>query len=236
MSKKPLSGQAHQEIQDLIVSLQLEPGVQIDESALTRKISIGRTPVREALLRLTAQGFLNSVPGHGFFVRPVTVDDVKEMLEAAFVLECSAMPLAVRRITADEIQQLEETNLRLQKAMAKHQFLEITHLNGSFHHIVHESIRNDFLLSSFQNLEPQYDRLAYLCYSNEVIDNNLKEHYAKVIADHNKLITCLKKRDEEAAIKVAANHVRLFHVRVAQYLSPPEDELIAASKQLIVSV
>ena len=77
--KTPLSENAYQEIRNLIISLKLKPGMQVNKDDLEHELSIGRTPVREALLRLTTEGLLTSVKGRGFFVRQVSLEDVKAL-------------------------------------------------------------------------------------------------------------------------------------------------------------
>jgi DNA-binding GntR family transcriptional regulator len=219
--KASLSEIAYQKIRNLIISLKLKPGMQINKDDLERELSIGKTPVREALLRLTTEGLLTSVQGRGFFVRQVSLEDVKELFEAVMTLERSGISLAARRITTPEILQLSQINAKLENAMAKREFLEVTLLNSRFHRIIHKAVNNAFLTASLCSLDSQYQRLAYLCFSKEAHANDLNQHFAKVIADHSELIECFEKRDEAAAVEAITRHVHLFNSRVSQYLYPP---------------
>ena len=74
--KTSQSENAYQEIRNLIISLVLKPGMQVKKEELESRLSIGRTPVREAILRLTTEGLLTSIQGRGFFVRQVSLEDV----------------------------------------------------------------------------------------------------------------------------------------------------------------
>jgi DNA-binding GntR family transcriptional regulator len=218
--KTSQSENAYQEIRNLIISLELKPGVQVNKEELESQLSIGRTPVREALLRLTTEGLLTSIQGRGFFVRQVSLEDVKALFEAVMILERPGVSLAARRIQPQDIVRLSEINTELESSMAQREFLQVTLLNSCFHRIVHEAVNNEFLTSSLRKLESQYQRLAYLCFSKDAHANDLKQHFAKVIADHAELIECLKKRDEAAAVEVITRHVHLFNSRVSQYLYP----------------
>lgn len=219
--KTSLSEKAYQEIRNLIISLKLKPGMQVNKDDLERDLSIGRTPVREALLRLTTEGLLTSVQGRGFFVRQVSLEDIKALFEAVMILERPAVSLATRRIQLQDIGRLSKINTKLVSAMAKREFLQITLLNSRFHRIIHEAVNNGFLTSPLHNLDSQCQRLAYLCFSKEAHANDLKQHFAKVVADHAELIECFKKRDEAAAVEVITRHVHLFNSRISQYLYPP---------------
>ena len=218
--KTPLSKKAYREIRNLIISLQLKPGMQVNKDELERELSIGRTPVREALLRLTTEGLLTTIQGRGFFVRQVGLEDIKALFEVVMILERPGVCLAARRIQSGDITRLSEINAELESAMAQREFLQVTLLNSRFHRIIHEAVANEFLTSSLRNLDSQYQRLAYLCFSKEAHANDLKQHFAKVIADHTELIECFKKRDEAAAVEVITRHVHLFNSRVSQYLYP----------------
>jgi DNA-binding GntR family transcriptional regulator len=74
--------------------------------------------------------------------------------------------------------------------MVQREFLQVTLLNSRFHRIVHEAANNAFFTSSLRNLDSQYQRLAYLCFSKDAHVNDLKQHFAKVIADNAELIEC----------------------------------------------
>ena len=218
--KTPLSETAYRKIRNLIISLQLKPGMQVNKDELESELSIGRTPVREALLRLTTEGLLTSIQGRGFFVRQISLEDVKALFEVVMILERPGVSLAARRIRSEDITRLSEINAELKSAMAQREFLQVTLLNSRFHRIIHEAVANEFLTSSLRNLDSQYQRLAFLCFSKEAHANDLKQHFAKVIADHVELIENFEKRDEAAAVETITRHVHLFSERVSQYLRP----------------
>ncbi len=134
------------------------------------------------------------------------------------ILERAGVSLAARRIQPQDIVRLSEINDELESSMVQREFLQVTLLNSRFHRIVHVAVNNEFLTFSLRNLDSQYQRLAYLCFSKDAHTNDLKQHFAKVIADHAELIECLKKRDEAAAVEVITRHVHLFNSRVSQYL------------------
>ena len=231
--KKPLSEKAYQEIRNRIISLKLEPGTQVNKDDLEHELSIGQTPVREALLRLTAEGLITSKNGKGFFVHQVSLEGIKALFEAVMILERPGVSLAARRIQSQDIVRLSEINAKLESTMAQREFLQVTLLNSRFHRIIHEAVTNEFLTSSLRNLESQSQRLAYLCFSKEAHANDLKQHFAKVIADHAELIECFEKRDESKAVEAITRHVHLFNLRVSQYLSPPEFNFEGVHESLV---
>lgn len=226
--KASLSQTAYNKLRDRIITLELRPGTQINESDLERELSIGRTPVREAFLRLTNEGFLRSVPGRGYYVCEVTIDSIRALFEAVMILERGSIALATQRISKSEISRVEKVHMSFKAAISNNQYLEVTLLNSQFHRIIHEASRNHFLINALYNLEPQYHRLAYLCFS-EAVPNDLKAHFVKVTDDHEQLIHNLKNRNEKASVETITQHISLFHSRVARYMSPPMQAIEAAS-------
>ena len=67
--KLSLNERAYRRINELIISLRLAPGSQVDERTLAERLGIGRTPIREALFRLAAEGLVETIPKRGFFIK-----------------------------------------------------------------------------------------------------------------------------------------------------------------------
>ena len=122
----------------------------------------------------------------------------------------------------------------LKSAMAQREFLHVTNLNTRFHRIIHEAVNNQFLISSFRNIDSQYQRLAYVCFSKDMHSNDLKRHFDNVIADHDALIECFMKRDETAAVEKITQHIHLFSSRVARQFYPSVPKFEGTDDQLMV--
>jgi DNA-binding GntR family transcriptional regulator len=97
-----LADRAYLAIRDLIVSLELPPGAIIDERQLIESLGIGRTPVREALRRLSQEQLVEVFPRRGMFVTGVDVRDLARISEVRVALEPEAARLAAERATDEE--------------------------------------------------------------------------------------------------------------------------------------
>lgn len=71
-----LSEKAHHLIKEKIITLELPPFSVINEQTLMEEFELGRTPIREALLRLAAEGLVNVVPQRGMFVANISITDL----------------------------------------------------------------------------------------------------------------------------------------------------------------
>ncbi|MFP3928158.1 MAG: GntR family transcriptional regulator [Desulfobacteraceae bacterium] len=220
-----LSELAYRRINELIVSLQLRPGAQVDERSLETRLEIGRTPIREALFRLAAEGLVEAVPKRGFFVKPVTLEDVRALFEAMTLLERNCAFLAARRAGQEHVRELERLHDSLQEAMEKEDYLQVTLLNSRFHRVLYDSTGNQFLASALHHVQNQAQRLAYLSYSKRMAPNDLEAHFSRVTRDHQALISQVKERRQRELVATITEHVKLFHSRVIRYLSPPAEDL-----------
>lgn len=215
----PLSEIAFQQIKSQIVSLALAPGEQIDEAAMGDALGIGRTPIRESLFRLAAEGLLRVRAGRGFFVRDITLNDIKDLFETLMVLERAAVVLAVRRISPSGIRRLEGLNDQFQVAWEQQHYLDVTLTNSRFHREIYDATGNDFMKSYLGSLQTQSQRLAHICFIRPAAID-LEAHADASIRDHREFIKSLKAKDEETAVGLVTGHIRRFQVHVADYTSP----------------
>lgn len=225
----PLSEVAYQKIKELIVTLRLAPMAQVDEEWLAEELSIGRTPIREALFRLNAENLIEAVRGRGFFVRDITLHSIKDLFETLLILERSAVALAAKRIRPDQIQDMQRINVSLKEAWHKKNYLLVTLLNSKFHSILYKATDNSFLISYLGNLQLQSQRLAYMCFSKDLSSYDIESHAELAIKDHQSLIDLFKLGADVEAVRVISEHVKLFQRRVNHYILPSLDSLAAVT-------
>jgi len=221
----PLNEIAYHKIKEFIVTLKLAPGEQVDEERLAKILSIGRTPIREALFRLNAEKLVDVLPGRGFFIREITLSSLKDIFETMLILERSAVALAAKRIRPDRIGYLQKLNNDLRKAWQARNFLKATLLNSQFHRTVYKATENIFLFSYLDNLLNQSQRLAYMCFSKDISAYDLESHAQLAINDHLSLIESFRQGKDLEAVKVISQHVRLFQRRVNHFLLPSLDSI-----------
>lgn len=230
MSKKknrikslPLSEIAYQRIKELIVTLKLGPADQVDEEWVAEAFSIGRTPIREALIRLNAENLVEVRHGQGFFVRDITLSSLRDLFETMLIMERSAVALAARRIKTDQIKDLQRINADLRKAWLEKKFLRVTLLNSKFHCIIYKATQNAFLFSYLDNLQNQSQRLAYMCFSKDVSTYDMASHAELALQDHQSLIELFKQGNHLGAVEVISEHVKLFQRRIHHFMLPSLD-------------
>ncbi|MDQ2700355.1 MAG: GntR family transcriptional regulator [Actinomycetota bacterium] len=109
----------HEHVRKAIVRGELEPGERLTETHLAETLKVSRTPVREAFVRLEADGFVELVRNRGAFVSRWTEDDLEEIFSLRVMLEGYGAKVGAGKITPAEIQELENLANRMDDALER---------------------------------------------------------------------------------------------------------------------
>ena len=123
----------------------LLPGASIHTDELSRQLGISRTPLRDALIYLEAQGFVTILPRRGVVVRSLTLEDVRCLIQIVGALEASAIESAYERLDRAALDRLGDLNSRMVEAVRNTDFEAYYHLNAAFHGIFIERCGNPLL-------------------------------------------------------------------------------------------
>lgn len=98
----------YRRLKEMAASYEFKPDSRLNESELSKRLDTSRTPLREALNRLVAEGFLTFKSGKGFFCRSLKPAEIMDLYEARAAIECEAAALAAVRANAEDIAELEK--------------------------------------------------------------------------------------------------------------------------------
>lgn len=175
------------------------PGDRLREEEVGERLSLSRTPVREALRRLEAHGIVEHRPRIGAIIRSLGHTEIVELYEMRFVLERTAARMAAQHGADAEFDTLTELNSNLE-AERKNSSLGAA-INQDFHRCLYLSGRNRFLLDAAQALNDSLLLLGPTTYSDV-------DRVDVVVSEHQKIIDALKARDPEAAASAAEAHLQ----------------------------
>jgi DNA-binding GntR family transcriptional regulator len=191
---------AYKAIRDAIVANKLKPGDRVSEYKVAEWLKISRTPAREGLRKLEAEGFLTASPRRGLVVASVDEDAIYELYAAREILEGGAAALAARNATDAELAALEQM-VAAEAAMKDSAEMMFEH-NRLFHRFIYRMARNRYLTRFLQSL---YDTLTA---HRSISTMQVPARRETVIHEHRVLCEAIKRRDEAAASRAAADHVR----------------------------
>ncbi|SMP40374.1 GntR family transcriptional regulator [Anoxynatronum buryatiense] len=153
--KLPLKEQAYHHLKDQIIKCQLMPGSLLSENDIALEMGISRTPVREAILRLSEEGFITIYPRKGMIVSPVSFKDIQEVFQIRMMIEPQAAVQGNANMTLKELQHWVSAFEAFQLCPERACFERYFELDLGFHQYMISSLQNE-QLSQF--MDHVYDR------------------------------------------------------------------------------
>ncbi len=155
-------------IREAIYDGRITQGTRLREEKLAAEFGISRTPIREALLILQTEGFLAAAPNRGATVKTYSTEEIVDLYDTRAALESFAASLAVKHITLETIDALDQSCERFLQSVKSNDVLALTHENSTFHRTILEVTHN----SSLQDVVGSVARLpliyrAYYWYSDQ---------------------------------------------------------------------
>jgi DNA-binding GntR family transcriptional regulator len=203
-----------------IIDMSLEPGSRLDEPLLRNHFKLGRTPAREAISRLVAEGLVTIFPNRGgMFVRGLDLVEIGEVIMAYQLVE-SVLAQLCRFEDQDLVADLEEIQARYTHEVRRKSFLGITSVNEEFHLRMHRSIGNalfyEFSLSTHRHLR----RLLVLIYKIESTEKNVLESQMEInIGEHVGIIDAIRRGDRTTLNRLLPAHAQQAQTRLTRILS-----------------
>ena len=164
-----LSDRAYCRLEEMIVTLQLAPGSVVSESALSKRLGIGRTPIREALQRLARERLVVVLPRRGIMVSEINVSTQLRLLEARRELERLIARRAARRASDAERQRFREIADGMTEAARKNDDIGFLRLDHEFNGLTLQAARNEFAAGAMALMQGLSRRFWYI-HHKEVAD------------------------------------------------------------------
>jgi DNA-binding GntR family transcriptional regulator len=177
-----LADEAYMRLEEMIVTLELQPGTVFSETDLSRKVRIGRTPLREALQRLQVQGLVTTLPRRGVVVSDINIVDYLAVLETRRVLDRLVAAKAARRATPEQRRMLEKTAKAMAVAAERGDMAGFMRLDTGFDRIVETASRSPFALQASVPLHVHCRRFWYLYRHNGDLRRAAELHAAMMHA------------------------------------------------------
>lgn len=215
--RKSLSEQAYQQIKGDIITCALKPGAQIAQPFLVEKYGIGTTPIREAMQRLSQEGFVTPVPRFGYTVAPITISDVREIYELRAILESAAARLAAQRGAQPALEMLRESANFSYVYRERRSYSRFLNENAAFHRRIAEITGNQRLVETISSVLDGLTRIFYL-------GLDLKDSAEEMRSSHIALAEALKHREASEAERLVREEVDLSRKRVLLALSGQFEE------------
>ena len=201
IQKKTLHEEIANSLREMIMSGELMEGDKIKENELCALMDISKTPLREALRVLSAEGLIQLIPNRGSFVTTPTIEEIKEMFDVMSVLEGVCARAAAEKMNDKDFEKLEKLHNQLEKYANRKNQARYIHFNHSYHSFVQELAGNKTLNQIVNGL-----RQKILLYRFKSL--NLPGRFEQSIQEHRNLLEAFRKRDADIAESLIKSHIK----------------------------
>jgi DNA-binding GntR family transcriptional regulator len=181
LGRELLSDQALDVIRRAIVSGELSPGEAVKDVELANRLGLSRTPVREALARLTDEGLIETKPHSYTRVTPLDAKAVRDALHVVQTMHGLATRLAVPKLTAADLDAMRETNARFAAAIDSGPVEEAMQCDDAFHDILVQACGNSAVGATIRRYTPLLHRGERL-YLSSPLGRDSAQMHARIIA------------------------------------------------------
>ncbi|NQX93364.1 MAG: GntR family transcriptional regulator [Erythrobacter sp.] len=145
ITKSSTRTQARERISEFIFSAQICPGERINESDLARRLGVSQTPIREALLSLEGNGLLTTYPDKGFFLKPLEIEEIRNLYPVLAHLETLALSL-VPEFSSQKIDRMRAINKQMARAVGE----KASQLDEAWHAEMLKDCGNEYLIQTIR--------------------------------------------------------------------------------------
>ena len=186
-----LHGQVAQRLRQMLVEGQIAPGAKLNERELCEQLKVSRTPLREAIKTLVAEGLVELLPNRGAIAVQLGEADILNTFEVMAGLEGMSGELAAQRVTPEELAEIEAMHYEMKAAYTRRDLSTYYRLNMAIHSAINAAARNPVLTATYHQVNARLQALRFR--------SNLDgEKWTRAVREHDRMVEALQKRDGAA--------------------------------------
>ncbi|MBN9409434.1 MAG: GntR family transcriptional regulator [Burkholderiales bacterium] len=189
------------ELREVFVQGEIAPGSKVPEAMLCERFAVSRTPLREALKVLAAEGHVELLPNRGARVRQLSLDEVEGLFSVAGALEALAGEQAAERISREELAEIRALHERMYDAFQRRDRSTYYEDNRAIHEAIVRATRNPVLLSQYAVVNARIRRIRFNSPMTEEI-------WERAMAEHDGMLNALSRRDAASLAGILKTHLK----------------------------
>ena len=200
ISRLALHDQVAARLRTMLVEGQIAPGAKLNERELCEQLRVSRTPLREAIKLLAAEGLVDLLPNRGAVAVKLTEADVLNTFELLATLEGLSGELAAQRISDGELAELRALHYEMMACFARRDLSGYYRINARIHAAINDAAKNPVLTSTYRSINARVQSLRFRTNQNEA-------KWKSAVAEHERMLEALTARDAAALRKVLVEHL-----------------------------
>jgi DNA-binding GntR family transcriptional regulator len=185
-----------------VITGKIPEGSRLVESTIAEEMKVSRTPVREALQKLTSEGLLFPIPRAGYIVEEMSEDDIYDLFNTRMSIEQLAAKQAIEVIANEEIESLKQNLQKTDEILKNSQTEKMIDLDIEFHHIIYKASRSKKLYQICKTLSENT-----LKYRNACI--HIPDIAQRAAEGHRKIYEAIRSKDPQMVDQSIENHIML---------------------------
>ncbi|MCC6305280.1 MAG: GntR family transcriptional regulator [Rhodobacteraceae bacterium] len=213
------SQRVHALLKERILSLDLPPGMPVEEGRLAAELGVSRTPIREALIRLGAERLVTLLPNRGAVVADLSLADVRDYFEALEFVQSTTTGLAAGRCDDRGLAAIERHLQEFEDCAARRDSNRMIETNRDFHVAIAAAAGNRCLYAISVSLYNEGLRVSRMAVTYDFDrEHSLADHLRTIVVQHRDLVALIRARDADGAARLAGAHNDLARRRVAEVM------------------
>ncbi|MEO8024340.1 GntR family transcriptional regulator [Polaromonas sp.] len=196
-----LHEQVAHRLRQMLVENRIPPGAKLNERELSEVLKVSRTPLREAIKMLAAEGLVELLPNRGAIAVELSEADVLNTFEVMSGLEAQSGELAAQRITDAELAEIRAMHYEMLAAYIRRDLPAYYRLNAAIHGAINAAAKNPVLTATYQQVNARLQALRFR-------SNQDGEKWSAAVREHEQMIEALGTRDAAAMRAVLLAHLK----------------------------
>lgn len=206
-----LRDRAYEAIKHRIITCELRPGEVMSAAELSDRFDIGRTPVNQAIDRLMTDGLVEVIPRKGIVVKPISLDEVFDIIEVRLVNEAHCVRRAAEHADEPLMKALQDNVLATEKAAGDGDTERMMELDREFHARLAHAAGNAILSEILGNLQDRSARFWF-------ISLRARSHHLSICRQHLAVTDAVARHDPDAAEAAILEHIEAFRANITRQL------------------
>ena len=224
LARQSLAEQVADQLRDLVLLEKLAPGSTIPERETADALGVSRTPLRESLRILAAEGLVDIAPNRAPRVANPSLDELASLLEVLGSLESLAGELACLKASDEAIENLINLEREMQNKSDHSEPLEFFQLDMKFHHKIVVASGNEPLMQVHRTFNARLWRARF-------ISSRQRVNRPGTLRQHHDIVEALQQRDAERCSRALKTHLQAGFINIQSVLMPEDKSVLQSSSK-----
>jgi DNA-binding GntR family transcriptional regulator len=208
----------HDDLKKQILTLELQPGSALDEASLCKRYEISRTPLREILRALAAEGCVDIINNRGAYVSSMSHKVLRDFFQTAPMIYSAIGRLAAQNASSKQLDEMRAIQEKFRASIEADSSADRVYWNQRFHALMGEMADNPYLKPSYDRLLIDHARISQTFYRPR--DNNLAKRMYSALEHHDEMIDAIGSGDEQRVVDLIVEHWELSRDLIEYFVKP----------------